>query len=103
MKKGDFIAVWLHDSAAREFLGLNKAKKPSRWVMLAQIEDPEGAVGPWLSIEYIEERRPSHGASKEKRIRYTVTPKICLIRYDFIVTAQLMGEKVTEIGFHQES
>ena len=37
----------------------------------------------------IEERRPEDGAN-EKRVEYTVTPTRCLLRSDYIVTAQLL-------------
>ena len=40
MKEGQVVAVWLHDAAARLFLGLRPGSVPSRWVVIGTVEGP---------------------------------------------------------------
>jgi len=100
---GKYISIWLHDEAAR--LLLNLPKRPenqaeSRWVVLGLFED-DAPIGLWISIDRIEERTPE-GERIAKT--WTVTPRTCLIRWEFIIYAQVLGEAMDTktIGFRPE-
>ena len=81
MIKNDYVAVWLTDSYARLFLGLQKAQKESRWVAAGMFQEDE-AHGFWFAIERFEERRGN------KIVRYTVSPQTCLLLWEGIITMQ---------------
>jgi len=100
MEKGKYVGVWLYDKATRLFLNLPRRsakQRESRWLVLGLVED-EASIGLWLAIDKIEERTPE-GLSISKT--WTVTPRICLIRWDFIIHAQLLGtiDDAKTIGF----
>jgi hypothetical protein len=88
MKRGQRVAMWLHDKAAKAFLGVTAERPVSRWVLVGKVADPiPEPIGVWVDVEYILERRPEQGG--EKQIKYTVNPIRCLIRWDYIITVQL--------------
>jgi hypothetical protein len=97
MKPGDQLAVWLRGEAAAQILGLGgEYQRDSRWVAIGKF-DSEWPVGIWLDLEGIEERKKS---SKEVDVTpWRALPTMCLIRWDFIITAQLMNGKSSKIGF----
>jgi hypothetical protein len=98
MQKGKYLAIWIYDEAARLFLGLQrKPEEVSRWAVIGKVMTEPDSIGVWLSIERLEERRPN-----EKIKTWQVKPEICLIRWGFIITAQLLSEEFTDtktIGF----
>lgn len=49
------------------------------------------SIGVWVDVTYVEERRPST-RSEIKRVRYAVKPGQCLIRWDYVITAQNLKE-----------
>ena len=87
---GNLVVVWLSDEGARHFLGLELSdEERSRWAFFGKVaDDPKTleALGLWLTIERIEERELGTEATVKKI--WTVTPRTCLIRFDFIITAQ---------------
>jgi len=86
MDQGQQVAIWLFDTGAKLFLGLDANGPVSRWVVVGAVlplQDP--SIGVWLDVKYVEEVRP--GDPKE-RIRYGLKPGSCLIRWDFIITVQ---------------
>jgi hypothetical protein len=91
---GPEVAVWLHDEAAKLFLGLTGKRPESRWVINAAVDDHGQSLGVWVEVGHIEERRPASGrrAGKGKR-NYTLNPARCLIRWDYIITVQLLAEE----------
>jgi hypothetical protein len=102
-QKGKYICVWLYDEAARLLLNLPKRaadQKDSRWVVFGLVED-DAPIGLWISIDKIEERTPE-GEHISKT--WTVTPRSCLIRWEFITYAQVLGEAMDTkiIGFRSE-
>ena len=87
MEPGQQVAIWLHDHAAKLFLGLNAKHSVSRWVAIGKVVDlPSSPIGVWVDVTYVEERRPST-KGKIKRIRYDVKPGQCLMRWDYMITA----------------
>jgi hypothetical protein len=92
MRKFDFIAAWLTDKYARQLLGLASATE-SRWVVSGEYQQDE-PIGFWISIERLEERR-----SDGEHISHVVSPKMCLLRWDGIITVQGLKKDVNpEIG-----
>ena len=66
MEQGELVAVWLHDDAAKLFLGLHDHQSVSRWVSgRAGREEP--GIGIWVDVKYVEERR-AIGEDKAKRV-----------------------------------
>jgi hypothetical protein len=93
MEPGDLLAIWLHDAAAKLLLGIHNVERPeSRWVVVGSvIASSPSPIGVWISIQRFEERRPateSPDAKDAKRVLWTVNPSECLIRYEYIITAQ---------------
>jgi hypothetical protein len=102
-QKGQYLGLWLYDDAARLFLNLpRKASKQqaSRWLVLGLVED-EAPVGLWISVDKIEERTPDGQRVSKK---WAVTPPICLVRWEFVIHAQLFGKSddTQVIGFRAE-
>jgi hypothetical protein len=89
MKPDQQVAIWLHDKAAKLFLGLGEKHPVSRWVVVGKVLPTESTIGVWLDVVYVEERK-----SKEKsdRQHYDVTPQQCLIRWDYVITIQLLKD-----------
>jgi hypothetical protein len=86
MEPGQQVAIWLHDKAAKLFLGLNEKHPVSRWIAIGEVVDrPNAPIGVWVDVTYVEERRPST-KGKVKRVRYGVKPGQCLIRWDYMIT-----------------
>ena len=83
-KKKEYVAVWLDDTYARDFVGAQPSELPSRWVATGDLHREEGFDGIWLSIDKLEERRTPTACL------YTVTPSLCLIRWHGIITIQII-------------
>jgi hypothetical protein len=92
MSKRDRIAVWLSDGYARLLLGQPANQQPSRWLVVGDRHEEYGA-GLWVATEYAEERK-----SDNNRVRYTVSPPMCLLRWDSIITIQQLKKGEQEIG-----
>jgi hypothetical protein len=99
---GRQLIVWLSDEGVRLFLGLERpSEEKSRWAFIGKVAD-EGLteLGLWLIIERIEEREMGTEAKVKKT--WSVTPRTCLIRIDFIIAAQLFNTYPKEaIGFKE--
>ena len=81
------VGVWISDDGARQFLGLERPHdQRSRWVFVGKVADEPKALGLWLTIERIEERELGTEAKVKKN--WSVTPRTCLIRFDFIIAVQ---------------
>lgn len=94
MRKKEYVAVWLTDGYARLFLGVPAASNASRWVAVGERYTDESHVGFWIEVERAEERR-----SDGKRVIYTVSPTMCLLRWDGIITIQSLKKGAEpEIG-----
>ncbi|HKQ34008.1 MAG TPA: hypothetical protein VJT11_01755 [Nitrospiraceae bacterium] len=88
---GGQVIVWVSDEGVRLFLGLERPREEkSRWAFIGKVGDAGLTVlGLWLIIERIEEREMGTAAKIKKT--WSVTPKTCLIRVDFIITAQVFN------------
>jgi len=99
---GRQVIVWLSDEGVRLFLGLERpSEEKSRWAFIGKVGD-EGLteLGLWLVIERIEEREM--GIEAKVKTTWSVSPQTCLIRVDFILTAQLFNSYPKEaIGFKE--
>jgi hypothetical protein len=99
---GRQVIVWLSDEGVRLFLGLERpSEEKSRWAFIGKVAD-EGLteLGLWLITERIEEREMGTEAKVKKM--WSVTPRTCLIRVDFIIAAQLFNTYPKEaIGFKE--
>jgi len=105
-----YVAIWLLDEAARLFLGLSQPTKaaavpeegPTRWEVLGKVQsDGESGVGVWLEIDVLKERR---GPKAQVTQVWKVSPSLCLIKWDFIISIQVHGEEIKEsprFGFQQ--
>ena len=91
MQSGTSVVVWIYDEAARLILGLDRLEEEeeeSRWAILGTVDREQEGVGIWLAIVRLEERRGNIVTKV-----WTIQPEVCLIRWDFIITAQrLEGE-----------
>jgi hypothetical protein len=80
--------VWIYDEAAKLVLGLERPEEEeSRWAILGTVDREQEGVGVWLAIARLEERR-GNVVTKV----WTIRPEVCLIRWDFIITAQRLDE-----------
>src|ERR1700730_19127073 len=105
-----YVAIWLLDEAARLFLGLSQLTKgaavaedgPTRWEVLGKVQSHgESPVGVWLEIDVLKERR---GPKAQVTQVWKVSPPLCLIKWDFIISLQLHGEEIKgspRFGFQQ--
>ena len=92
--------VWLHREAGKAFLGLSESSPKSRWCILGAKTKEEASVGIWLEVESIQERTiPNNEVIRT----LTVSPKTCLIRWDFITHIQVRTSTEEIIGFRSLS
>jgi hypothetical protein len=82
---GNQVVVWLSDEGACQFLGLEQLQK-SRWAFFGKVADEPKALGLWRTLDRIEERELGTDAKVKKN--WVVTPRTCLIRFDFILVVQ---------------
>ena len=87
MEPGELLAIWLHDDAAKVFLGIQGAHPVSRWVVVCKVQ-AHTAIGVWVEVQRLEERRPATVDEAAKTVVWQVTPPECVIRYDYMITAQ---------------
>jgi hypothetical protein len=84
---GNQVVVWLTDDGARQFLGLDRPDdQRSRWAFFGKVADEPKVLGLWLTLERIEERELGTEAKVKKN--WVVTPRTCMIRFDFILVVQ---------------
>lgn len=77
--------VWLQREAGKIILGLSDSAPNTRWCILGKKQE-ETPIGIWLEVSVIQERTvPDNRVVRT----LTVSPKTCLIRWDFITHAQL--------------
>ena len=100
---GKQVVVWISDEGARHFLGLERSNEErSRWAFIGKVAEEPKALGLWLTIERIEEREL--GTEAKVRKTWSVTPRTCLIRSEFILAAQSFKDDPKEaIGFKVNS
>ena len=92
MQSGTSVVVWISDDAARRFLGLQRSQdEVSRWALIGTVDREQVGVGIWLAIARLEERR-----GNEVTEVWIVRPEVCLVRWDFIITAQLLDGETGE-------
>jgi len=93
--EGKYLAAWIGPEGASLFLDLReRAAEHHRWVVIGRWEG-ESPIGIWIEVAAVEERGPQNQVLRG----WTVEPSICLIRWDWIVTAQVYEEKPREVGF----
>ena len=92
MRSGASVDVWISDQAARLFLRLQRPQEEvSQWAIIGTVDREQMGVGIWLTITRLEERW-----GNEVRKVWTIRPEVCLIRWDFIITAQLLNGETGE-------
>ncbi len=94
MEKGTHAAVWLNDDGARLFLGAPQASRVSRWVARGLVGSLESPVGFWLSVDGVQEWK-----ADGKKIDWSAVSPLCLIRWEYVITIQMLAEKTSQIGF----
>jgi hypothetical protein len=86
LQHGTSVVLWIYDEAAKLILGLERPEEEvSRWAIIGTVDQEQEGVGVWLAIARLEERQ-ENVVTKVWRIQ----PPVCLIRWDFIITAQLV-------------
>ena len=87
------VAVWLFDQWARTLLGAPGAASPSRWVAVGKVVEvvPQGV---WITTKRIEEWKPDGTKDAWKS-----TPRTLLIRWEAIITIQMVEGNESDIGF----
>jgi hypothetical protein len=90
MERGDPLIVWLHENAARLFLGLplpirDQTQEASkiRWCILGTFVEEPSPVGMWLDVQVLQEREGDQVVRN-----WMVDPPTCLVRWEFIIHAQ---------------
>lgn len=99
---GKAVIIWVSDGGVRLFLGLERpSEEKSRWAFIGKVGDGGlTELGLWLVIERIEEREM--GIEAKVKTTWSVSPQTCLIRIDFILTAQVFNTYPKEaIGFKE--
>jgi hypothetical protein len=93
--------VWLSRGAGESFLGLEPASNGTnrRFCILGKMTAEAFGIGFWLEVDAVQEWAiPSNTVARQ----WTVSPKTCLIRWDFIThIQQRSGEE--QVGFLQVS
>lgn len=101
LTEGDRLAIWLFDHGARQVLGLRPSATENRWCVLGVMKGDQPGIGIWVEVEAVDERK---SGDNEIANTWTVTPKTCLIRWDFIIHIQKLSVLDTkEIGFIKTS
>lgn len=87
------VAVWLFDPWARTLLAAPSADTPSRWVALGNVGEvtPHGI---WITTERIEEWKPDG-----ERVAWKFTLRTLLIRWEAVITVQVIKGDERDIGF----
>lgn len=87
------VAVWLFDEWARTLLAAKGAKTPSRWVAMGNVVEvaPQGI---WITTERIEEWKPDG-----KRVAWKFTARTLLVRWEAVITVQVIEGDERDIGF----
>lgn len=99
---GNPVVAWVSDEGAHQFLGLEQSDEGrSRWAFFGKVGGAPEAIGLWLDIERIEQREIGMEAKVKKT--WSVTPRTCLIRFDFIITVQYFHDPKDSVGFKVNS
>ena len=92
MQANQKVAIWILDDAAKLFLGLEVGRPVGRWVVVGTVlPDMESPLGVWVDVAHVEERRTDEKGQLTK-VAWTVKPSQCLIRYDYIITVQVLAD-----------
>jgi hypothetical protein len=91
LQHGTSVVLWIDDDAAKLILGLERPEdEVSRWAIMGTVDQEQEGVGVWLAIVRMEERRDNVVTQV-----WTIQPPVCLIRWEFIITAQLVDNVTT--------
>jgi transcriptional regulator with XRE-family HTH domain len=92
--QGKYLAVWITDAMAKEFLGLPRRREAGDWWVAVGKVVGEWPIGVWLEV--VSWTQPDGGIiTSEKGLIY-------LVRWEWIHTARLLPEKPKEavpVGF----
>ena len=95
--EGKYLAVWLHDEAAKLLLGLPQPTTESRWAVLGVAQpDAETPNGLWIEVDVLQERKGPDAKVIRKWKLQPLPHRVCLIRWPWIITVQVLGEPVSE-------
>src|SRR5713226_505490 len=95
-----YLAVWISDDAAKRILDLPQPTTESRWSVLGLVKG-ESPPGVWIEVDALQERKgpDSKEGFGSKVVRaWKVKPPLCLIRWDWMITAHVNPED-KECGF----
>jgi hypothetical protein len=96
MQPNQKVAIWIHDEAAKLFLGLESDRPASRWAVVGTVlPEMESPIGVWVDVAHVEERRTNAMTGERTKVAWTVQPGQCLIRWDYIITAQVLAAAPT--------
>jgi hypothetical protein len=101
VEAGQRVGIWFDDDAAKLFLGLTGQHPKSRWFVVGKVAQIlETPIGKWIDVEFVLEVRRD-GQDKGKRVKHEIRPSLCVIRWDYIISVQLLTEadKPEEIDF----
>lgn len=87
------VAVWLFDAWARTVLGAPGSESPSRWVAMGNVVEV-AQQGIWMTTERIEEWKPDG-----ERVAWKFTQRTLLIRWEAVITVQVVDGDERDIGF----
>jgi hypothetical protein len=89
---GKYLIATIKDDSARLLFDLPQAGQPRserQWTFVGRVEGETSGVGVWLSIEGI--------VNPEGMVTSAPGPYTVLVRWDWIVTAVMTGEKPSDL------
>ena len=90
---GKYLIAGIKDASARVLFDLPAEKSDSRahrqWTFVGKVEGETPGVGVWLSIEEV--------ATPDGMVTSVSKPYTVLIRWDWVVTAVISGEKPVDL------
>ena len=107
LDKGRNIGVWISEDGARLFLGRTDLTAGHRWLVVGQVEEEQQGIGVWINVEEIIELEPASPRAEDiappYQGKWTVTPALCLIRWQWIISVQAPPGKSKEFGIRPAS
>lgn len=93
MKPGQRVGIQIYQRAAKLLLGPAFTEDQIHWLVEGKVADmAETPIGVWIDVHHIlVVGRPDEQGKRELG-RIAIFPRLCVIRWDYIITVILLGE-----------
>ncbi len=100
LEKGKYIGVWISEEGARLFLGQGNLTGGHRWLVVGHLEEEHPGVGIWIEVDEIIELEPPSVLWADPTYcgKVAVTPKLCLIRWQWVISVQASPDRPKKYG-----